>query len=210
MSAWDDFKASDLYKGDIEITDTLTNYDSANTWSGDKATASFPQADPHDIADSPIIFNPGDYRSHEYLHLLGGKYELEMAGFIDYPWQVQYGDLDNPDAVNVRGYVTFPSRNIYHIRRCGESYTLRNCIEYGYGGTIECRDKETLDAWLSNLPADLREAVNAATRATRLDDDGNTVIVLTLPNKNNKGEKKPGNPLRKLIRATRAQLARRR
>ena len=154
-----------LRLGDIEITDTLTNYDSANTWSGDKATASFPLADPNDIADSPIIFNPGDYRSHEYLHLLGGKYELEMAGFIDYPWQVQYGDLDNPDAVNVRGYVTFPSRNIYHIRRCGESYTLRNCIEYGYGGTIECRDEGTLKTWLNNLPADLREAVNAATRA---------------------------------------------
>lgn len=209
MSAWDDFKASDLYKGDIEITDTLTNYDSANTWSGDKATASFPLADPNDIADSPIIFNPGDYRSHEYLHLLGGKYELEMAGFIDYPWQVQYGDLDNPDAVRTHGYVTFPNRVIYHINYCGESYPFRDCIEYGYGGTIECRDKETLDAWLSNLPADLREAVNAATRATRLDDDGNTVIVLTLPNKNNKGEKKPGNPLRKLIRAARTQLARR-
>lgn len=28
MSAWDDFKASGLYKGDIEITDHLTNYDS--------------------------------------------------------------------------------------------------------------------------------------------------------------------------------------
>ena len=210
MSAWDDFKASDLYKGDIEITDTLTNYDSANTWSGDKATASFPLADPNDIADSPIIFNPGDYRSHEYLHLLGGKYELEMAGFIDYPWQVQYGDLDNPDAVNVRGYVTFPSRNIYHIRRCGESYTLRNCIEYGYGGTIECRDEDTLDAWLSNLPADLREAVNAATRATRLDDDGNTVTVLTLARKHDTNDNKQVSCLRKLIRAARAQLARRR
>lgn len=209
MSAWDDFKTSDLYKGDIEITDTLTNYDSANTWSGDKATASFPLADPSDVASAPIIFNPGDYRSTEHLHLLGDKYELEMAGFIDYPWQVQYSDLDNPDAVNVRGYVTFPSRNIYHIRRCGESYTLRNCIEYGYGGTIECRDEGTLDAWLSNLPDDLREAVNAATRSTRIDDDGNTVTVLTLPNKNNKGEKKPGNPLRKLIRKARTQLARR-
>ena len=79
MSAWDDFKASDLYKGDIEITDHLTNYDSVCTWSGDKATASFPQADPNDIADSPIIFNPGDYRSSERLYLLGGKYEVNGA-----------------------------------------------------------------------------------------------------------------------------------
>lgn len=209
MSAWDDFKNSNLYKGDIEITDTLTNYDSVNTWSGIEATASFPQADPNDIADAPIILNPGDYRSHEYLHLFGGKYELEMAGFIDYPWQVQYGDLNNPDAVNVHGYVTFPSRGIYHIRHCGEGYTLRNCIEYGYGGTIECRDEATLNTWLSNLPADLREAIDTATRSTRLDDDGNTITVLTLPNKNNKGEKEPGNPLRKLIRKARTQLARR-
>lgn len=58
MSAWDDFKASDLYKGEIEITDHLTNYDSVTTWSGDKATASFPQADPNDLASAPIIFNP--------------------------------------------------------------------------------------------------------------------------------------------------------
>lgn len=91
----------------------------------------------------PIIFNPGDYRSAERLYLLGGKYEVNGAGFIDYPWQVQYGDLNNPDAVNVHGYVTFPSRGIYHIRHCGEGYTLRNCIEYGYGGTIECRDEAT-------------------------------------------------------------------
>ena len=210
MSAWDDFKASDLYKGEIEITDHLTNYDSVNTWSGDKATASFPQAAPNDLASAPIIFNPGDYRSAEHLYLLGGKYELEIAGFIDYPWQVQYDDLNNPDAVNVRGYVTFPNRVIYHINYCGESYTLRNCIEYGYGGTIECRDEETLDAWLNNLPADLREAVNAATRSTRIDDDGNTVTALTLPNKNNKGDKKHSNPLRKIIRKARTQLARRR
>ena len=183
MSAWDDFKNSDLYKGDVEITETLVNYDSVNTWSGIEATAAFPQADPVDLASAPIIFNPGDYRSHEYLRLLGGQYELEMAGFIDYPWQVQYGDLDNPDAVNVRGYVTFPSRNIYHIRRCGESYTLRSCIEYGYGGTIECRDKKTLDTWLHNLSADMQEAFRSATRSTRIDDDGNAVIVLTLPGK---------------------------
>lgn len=110
----------------------------------------------------------------------------------------------------MRGYVTFPNRVIYHINYCGESYTLRNCIEYGYGGTIECRDEETLDAWLNNLPADLREAVNAATRSTRIDDDGNTVTALTLPNKNNKGDKKHSNPLRKLIRKARTQLARRR
>ena len=210
MSAWDDFKASDLYKGDIEITDTLTNYDSVTTWSGDKATASFPQADPNDIADAPIIFNPGDYRSAERLYLLGGKYEVNGAGFIDYPWQVQYGDLDNPDAVRTHGYVTFPNRVIYHINYCGESYPFRDCIEYGYGGTIECRDEDTLETWLNNLPDDLREAVNAATRSTRIDDDGNTVTVLTLPNKNNKGEKKPGNPLRKLIRKARTQPARRR
>lgn len=210
MSAWDDFKASDLYKGDIEITDHLTNYDSVCTWSGDKATASFPQADPNDIADSPIIFNPGDYRSSERLYLLGGKYEVNGAGFIDYPWQVQYGDLDNPDAVRTHGYVTFPNRVIYHINYCGESYPFRNCIEYGYGGTIECRDEDTLETWLNNLPDDLREAVNAATHSTRIDDDGNTVTVLTLPNKNNKGEKKPGNPLRKLIRKARTQLALRR
>lgn len=209
MSAWDDFKTSDLYKGDIEITDALTNYDSVNTWSGDKATASFPQADPNDIADAPIIFNPGDYRSAERLYLLGGKYEVNGAGFIDYPWQVQYGDLDNPDAVRTHGYVTFPNRVIYHINYCGESYPFRDCIEYGYGGTIECRDEGTLETWLNNLPDDLREAVNAATRSTRIDDDGNTVTVLTLPNKNNKGEKKPGNPLRKLIRKARTQLARR-
>ena len=210
MSAWDDFKASDLYKGDIEITDHLTNYDSVTTWSGDKATASFPLADPNDIADAPIIFNPGDYRSTEHLYLLGGKYELEIARFIDYPWQVQYDDLDNPDAVRTHGYVTFPNRVIYHINYCGESYPFRDCIEYGYGGTIECRDEDTLETWLNNLPDDLREAVNAATRSTRIDDDGNTVTVLTLPNKNNKGEKKPGNPLRKLIRKARTQLARRR
>ena len=183
MSAWDDFKASDLYKGDIEITDTLTNYDSVTTWSGDKATASFPQADPNDIADTPIIFNPGDYRSAERLYLLGGKYEVEIAGFIDYPWQVQCDDLDNPGAVRTHGYVTFPNRVIYHINYCGESYPFRDCIEYGYGGTIECRDEDTLETWLNNLPADLREAVNAATRSTRIDDDGNTVIVLTLPSK---------------------------
>lgn len=133
-----------------------------------------------------------------------------MAGFIDYPWQVQYGDLNNPDAVNVHGYVTFPSRDIYHIRHCGEGYTLRSCIEYGYGGTIECRDEATLNTWLSNLPADLREAIDTATRSTRLDDDGNTITVLTLPNKNDKDEKKPGNPLRALIRKARTQLARRR
>lgn len=210
MSAWDDFKASDLYKGEIEITDHLTNYDSVTTWSGDKATASFPQADPNDIADAPIIFNPGDYRSAERLYLLGGKYEVNGAGFIDYPWQVQYGDLDNPDAVRTHGYVTFPNRVIYHINYCGESYPFRDCIEYGYGGTIECRDEDTLETWLNNLPDALREAVNAATHSTRIDDDGNTVTVLTLPNKNNKGEKKPGNPLRKLIRKARTQLARRR
>ena len=85
-----------------------------------------------------------------------------------------------------------------------------NDTEYGYGGTIECRDEDTLETWLNNLPDDLREAVNAATRSTRIDDDGNTVTVLTLPNKNNKGEKKPGNPLRKLIRKARTQPARRR
>lgn len=209
MSAWDDFKASDLYKGDIEITDHLTNYDSVNTWSGDKATASFPQADPNDIADAPIIFNPGDYRSAERLYLLGGKYELEIAGFIDYPWQVQYDDLDNPDAVRTHGYVTFPNRVIYHINYCGESYPFRDCIEYDCGGTIECRDEETLETWLNNLPDDIREAVNAATRSTRIDDDGNTVTVLTLPNKNNKGDKKHSNPLRKLIRKARTQLTRR-
>lgn len=209
MSAWDDFKNSNLYKGDIEITDHLTNYDSVNTWSGIEATAAFPQADPADLASAPIIFNPGDYRSHEYLYLLGGKYELEMAGFIDYPWQVQYDDLNNPDAVNVRGYVTFPSRDIYHIRHCGEGYTFRDCIGYDCGGTIECRDEDTLETWLNNLPADLREAVNTATRSTRTDDDGNTVIVLTLPNKNDKDEKKPGNLLRALIRKARTQLARR-
>ena len=210
MSAWDDFKTSNLYKGDIEITSTLTNYDSVNTWSGIEATAAFPQADPADLASAPIIFDPGDYRSHEYLHLLGGKYELEMAGFIDYPWQVQYDDLNNPDAVRTHGYITFPSKDIYHIRRCGEGYTLRNCIEYGHGGTIECRDEDTLETWLNNLHDDLREAVNTATRSTRIDDNGNAVTVLALPNKNNKGEKKPGNPLRKLIRKARTQLARRR
>lgn len=190
MSAWDDFKASDLYKGDIEITDHLTNYDSVTTWSGDKATASFPQADPNDIADAPIIFNPGNYRSAERLYLLGGKYELEIAGFIDYPWQVQYDDLDNPDAVRTHGYVTFPNRVIYHINYCGESYPFRDCIEYGYGGTIECRDEDTLETWLNNLPADLREAVNAATRSTRIDDDGNSVIVLTLPSKQSANDAK--------------------
>lgn len=60
MSAWDDFKNSNLYKGDIEITDTLANYDSVNTWSGIEATAAFPQADPNDLASAPIILNPGD------------------------------------------------------------------------------------------------------------------------------------------------------
>lgn len=86
----------------------------------------------------------------------------------------------------------------------------RNCIEYGYGDTIECRDEATLNTWLSNLPADLREAIDTATRSTRLDDDGNTITVLTLPNKNDKDEKKPGNTLRALIRKARTQLARRR
>lgn len=207
MSAWDDFKASDLYKGDIEITDRLTNYDSVCTWSGDKATAAFPLADPNDIADAPIVFNPGDYRSAERLYLLGGKYEVNGAGFIDYPWQVKSSDLGNPDAVRTRGYVTFPNRVIYHINYCGESYPFRNCIKYGYGGTIECRDENTLETWLNNLPADLREAVGAATRSTRT-DDGNTITVLTLPNKNDKDEKKPGNPLRKLIRKVLSKLAR--
>lgn len=131
MSAWDDFKASGLYKGDIEITDTLTNYDSVNTWSGIEATAAFPLADPNDLASALIILNPGDYRSNEYLHLLGGKYELEMAGFIDYPWQVQYSDLDNPNAVRTRvhcvprqGHLPHPmlrrrihAPQLYRIRR---------------------------------------------------------------------------------------------
>ena len=123
MSAWDDFKASGLYKGDIEITDRLTNYDIVNTWSGIEATASFPLADPSGLADAAVVLNPGDYRSAERLYLLGGKYELEIAGFIDYPWQVQYDDLDNPHAVNVRGYVSLPSRNIYHIRRAPPGLT---------------------------------------------------------------------------------------
>lgn len=209
MSAWDDFKTSDLYKGDIEITDHLTNYDSVCTWSGDKATASFPQADPNDIADSPIIFNPGDYRSSERLYLLGGKYEVNGAGFIDYPWQVQYGDLDNPDAVRTHGYVTFPNRVIYHINYCGESYPFRDCIEYGYGGTIECRDEATLNAWLSNLPTNLRKAVNAATRSTRIDDDGNTITVLTLAGTQTE-RAKPAASMWKRIRSHLTQLARRR
>lgn len=110
----------------------------------------------------------------------------------------------------MRGYVSLPSRNIYHIRRCGENYTLRSCIEYGYGGTIECRDEDTLETWLNNLPADLREAVNAATRSTRLDDDGNPVIVLTLARKRGTNDNKPVSGLRKLIRARLTQLARRR
>lgn len=209
MSAWDDFKASDLYKGDIEITDHLTNYDSVCTWSGDKATASFPQADPNDIADSPITCNPGDYRSSERLYLLGGKYEVNGAGFIDYPWQVQYGDLDNPDAVRTHGYVTFPNRVIYHINYCGESYPFRDCIEYGYGGTIECRDEGTLETWLNNLPDDLREAVNAATHSTRIDDDGNTVTVLTLAGTQTE-RAKPAASMWKRIRSRLTQLARRR
>ena len=104
--------------------------------------------------------------------------------------------------------MTFPNHVIYHINYCGESYPFRDCIEYDCGGTIECRDEDTLETWLNNLPDDLREAVNAATRSTRLDDDRNTITVLTLPNKNDKDEKKPGNPLRKLIRKVLSKLAR--
>lgn len=105
--------------------------------------------------------------------------------------------------------MTFPNHVIYHINYCGESYPFRDCIEYDRGGTIECRDEDTLETWLNNLPADLREAVNAATRSTRLDDDRNTITVLTPPNKNDKDEKKPGNPLRKLTRKALSKLARR-
>ena len=207
MSAWDDFKASDLYKGDIEITDTLTNYDSANTWSGIEATATFPLADPNDLASTLIILKPGDYRSNEYLHLLGGKYELEMAGFNDYPWQVQYSNLDNPNAVRTHGYIAFPGRDIYHIRCCGKGYTLRSCI--GYGGTIERRDEATLNAWLSNLPTNLHKAVNAATRSTRIDDDGNAVTVLTLAGTQTE-RAKPAASMWKRIHSHLTQLARRR
>ena len=206
MSAWDDFKNSNLYKGDIEIANTLTNYDSVNTWSGIEATAAFPLADPNDLASALIILNPGDYRSNEYLHLLGGKYELEMAKFIDYPWQVQYSDLDNPNAVRTHGYIAFPGRDIYHIRCCGEGYTLRSCI--GYGGTIECRDEDTLETWLNNLPDGLREAVNAATRSTRIDDDGNAVTVLTLAGTQTE-RAKPAASMWKRIRSRLTQLARR-
>lgn len=205
--AWDDFKNSNLYKGDIEITDRLANYDSVNTWSGIEATASFPLADPSDLADDAVVLNSGGYSSNEYLHLLGGKYELEVAGFIDHPWQVQYSDLDNPDAVRTHGYVSFPSRNIYHIRYCGEGYTLNSCIKYG--GTIECRDSATLNAWLSNLPDDLREAINAAKRSTRLNDDGNAVTVLTLAGTQVE-RSKPATGLLGSVRSALAKLARRR
>ena len=61
-----------------------------------------------------------------------------------------------------------------------------------------------------DVPADLREAVNAATRSTRLDDDGNTATVLTLARKHDTNDNKQISCLRKLIRATRAQLTRRR
>lgn len=46
LLSWDDFKASDLYKGDIEITDTLTNYDSATTWSGKQGDRLIPTGKP--------------------------------------------------------------------------------------------------------------------------------------------------------------------